>query len=48
MDSRRLFFSWVSAAEGQKFADLINQVTEEVRQAGPFDPSNPARKRPWT
>jgi len=48
IDSRRLFFSWVSAAEGQKFADLINEVTEEVRQAGPFDTSNPARKRPWT
>jgi len=48
IDSRRLFFSWVSAAEGQKFADLINQVTDEVRQAGPFDPTNPARKQPWT
>jgi coenzyme F420-reducing hydrogenase delta subunit len=48
IDARRLFFSWVSAAEGQKFADLVNAVTDEVRQAGPFDPSNPARKRPWT
>ena len=47
IDERRLFFSWVSAAEGQKFADLINDVTAKVRAAGPFEPSNPARRRPW-
>jgi len=43
----RLFFSWVSAAEGQKFADLVNDVTAKVRAAGPFGPANPARRRPW-
>ena len=42
---RRLFFSWVSAAEGQKFADLINSITKEVTAAGPFDRTNPARRR---
>jgi F420-non-reducing hydrogenase iron-sulfur subunit len=47
IDERRLFFSWVSAAEGRKFADLINDITEKVREVGPFDPSNPARRRPW-
>ncbi len=36
-DLRRIFFSWVSAAEGAKWADLINHVTEEVRGLGPFD-----------
>jgi coenzyme F420-reducing hydrogenase delta subunit len=41
----RLFFSWVSAAEGQKFADLINHVSTSVQSAGPFDPANPARKQ---
>jgi coenzyme F420-reducing hydrogenase delta subunit len=41
----RLYFSWVSAAEGQKFADLINSITKEVVAAGPFDPINPARRR---
>jgi F420-non-reducing hydrogenase iron-sulfur subunit len=45
IDPRRLFFSWVSAAEGQKFADLINDVTRQVRQAGPFEATNPARRR---
>ena len=47
IDERRLHFSWVSAAEGQKFADLIKDVTEKVRAAGPFETHNPARRRPW-
>ncbi len=40
----RLFFSWVSAAEGQKFADLVNDVTAKVRKAGPFQAAHPGRK----
>ena len=30
-------FSWISAAEGRKFADLITEVTEQVRKLGPFE-----------
>ncbi|MDD4888992.1 MAG: hydrogenase iron-sulfur subunit [Phycisphaerae bacterium] len=41
----RLFFSWISAAEGGKFASLIGQVTEQARSAGPFA-ANPARRQP--
>ena len=33
----RVMFSWISAAEGSKFADLINSVTENIRKLGPFD-----------
>ena len=33
----RIKFSWVSAAEGGKFADLINSVTEDIRKLGSFD-----------
>jgi F420-non-reducing hydrogenase iron-sulfur subunit len=33
----RVKFSWISAAEGSKFADLINSVTEDIRKLGPFD-----------
>ena len=47
IDARRLHFSWVSAAEGAKFAELINDVTAKVRDAGPFEPTNPARRPPW-
>jgi coenzyme F420-reducing hydrogenase delta subunit len=45
IDEGRLFFSWVSAAEGRKFADLINEVTQSVRALGSFEPANPARRR---
>ncbi len=35
-DLRRVQFAWVSAAEGRKWAQLVDTVTEEVRAAGPF------------
>ena len=47
IDERRLIFSWVSAAEGAKFADLIRDVTAKVAAIGSFEPANPARRRPW-
>ncbi len=31
----RVQMSWVSASEGQKFADVINKVTEDIRALGP-------------
>jgi len=37
IDSSRLHFSWVSASEGKKWVDVIDGVTETVRQKGPFD-----------
>jgi F420-non-reducing hydrogenase iron-sulfur subunit len=33
----RVKFSWISAAEGAKFADFMNSVTEDIRKLGPFD-----------
>jgi len=45
IDARRLHFSWVSAAEGRKFADLIDEITDQVRQAGPFEATDPVRRR---
>jgi coenzyme F420-reducing hydrogenase delta subunit len=33
----RIKYSWISAAEGLKFADLINSITEDIRKLGPFD-----------
>ncbi|MCU0822052.1 MAG: hydrogenase iron-sulfur subunit [Spirochaetes bacterium] len=32
----RIHFAWVSAAEGAKWAELVNSVTEQVRKLGPF------------
>ena len=31
----RIHFSWVSASEGGKFAEVIKQVTEDVKKIGP-------------
>ena len=36
IDIRRIQFAWVSAAEGAKWAQLVNKVTDEIRDLGPF------------
>lgn len=36
IDPERLKFSWISASEGNKWQRLINELTNEVRQLGPF------------
>jgi len=35
LDPRRIRLEWVSAAEGQRFAKLITEFTEEIRKLGP-------------
>ncbi|MCX7983381.1 MAG: hydrogenase iron-sulfur subunit [Bacteroidetes bacterium] len=35
IDPRRIIFSWVSAAEGAKWADLVNKAVREIRELGP-------------
>ncbi len=35
IEADRVQFSWVSAAEGPRFAALIKQVTDSVRKLGP-------------
>ena len=36
IEPERVQFSWISAAEGAKWADTINKVTAEIRALGPF------------
>jgi F420-non-reducing hydrogenase iron-sulfur subunit len=36
IDNKRLHFSWVSASEGRKWVDVINEVTNTIREQGPF------------
>ena len=36
IDINRIFFSWVSAAEGARWAEIANSFTEEVRKLGPY------------
>ncbi|NTU68268.1 MAG: hydrogenase iron-sulfur subunit [Chlorobiaceae bacterium] len=33
----RIKFSWISAAEGAKFTELINGITGQIRALGPFE-----------
>jgi len=37
IDPRRVKMSWVSASEGHKFVDIINEMTEELREIGPME-----------
>jgi F420-non-reducing hydrogenase iron-sulfur subunit len=36
IDSKRLYFSWVSASEGKKWVDVVNGVIDSVKAEGPF------------
>ncbi len=35
LEEGRVQFSWVSAAEGGKFADVVEKVTDRIRRLGP-------------
>ena len=37
VDIRRICFSWVSAAEGAKWAELVNEFVAGVRALGPYN-----------
>ena len=36
IEEGRLRLDWVSASEGDRFATIINEMTEEIRQLGPL------------
>ena len=36
IDPRRLRLEWVSASEGDRFAEVVNEMTAEVRALGPL------------
>ncbi|MBS1552811.1 MAG: hydrogenase iron-sulfur subunit [Bacteroidetes bacterium] len=36
IEKERLQFSWISASEGKKFADVIAKVTKDIKTLGPF------------
>jgi len=35
IETDRIQFSWVSAAEGRKWADVVNDTVEKIRKLGP-------------
>src|SRR4030042_1121377 len=36
IDPRRVRMTWVSASEGKKFAEVVQEVTDEIRELGPM------------
>ena len=36
IDVRRIRYSWVSAAEGAKWADLVSETVAGIRELGPY------------
>ena len=38
VEEERLRLDWVSASEGDRFASIVNEMTENVRQLGPLNP----------
>ena len=37
INEKRLRLEWVSATEGRKFASVVSQFVEEIRQLGPLE-----------
>ena len=37
IDKDRLRLEWVSASEGQRFADVVNDMTEKIKKLGPCE-----------
>jgi len=36
IEDERVRLEWVSAAEGDRFAAIVNEMTEQIRELGPF------------
>lgn len=45
VDTNRLTFSWVSASEGRKWQEVINETTARVRELGPLQPGGAAEDK---
>ena len=41
MEKERIWIRWISASEGQKFADTVKEIVEETKKLGP----NPVAQR---
>jgi F420-non-reducing hydrogenase iron-sulfur subunit len=36
IEEERVRLAWVSASEGERFAAVVNETTEQIRRLGPF------------
>ena len=37
IDTNRVFFSWISAAEGAKFQKLVTEIVDKTKEMGPYE-----------
>ncbi len=44
VDPKRLRLEWVSASEGDRFAEVVNEFTKEIKQLGPLRLTNGTAK----
>jgi len=50
VDPRRMTFSWVSASEGAKWKDVVNETVANIRELGPYEAYRalaPDAVEPW-
>jgi len=45
LEKERLYLDWVSAAEGMRFAKLVDQFTDKIRKLGPLQLDDEKRKK---
>lgn len=38
IEEERVRLAWVSASEGERFASIVSETTEQIRRLGPFKP----------
>ena len=36
IEDERVRLEWVSASEGDRYASIVNEMTEQIRKLGPF------------
>jgi coenzyme F420-reducing hydrogenase delta subunit len=46
IDIRRIKFSWVSAAEGAKWANVVNAAVKSIRELGPYEEYKEVARNP--
>ncbi|GHT46936.1 heterodisulfide reductase subunit D [Bacteroidia bacterium] len=47
IDISRITFTWVSAAEGAKWADVVNATAEKIKELGPYVNYQEAINETW-
>jgi len=40
IEDERVRLDWVSASEADRFASIVNEITEQIKNLGPFNRNN--------